>query len=410
MFLASSVIAQPNGYNYNEELVPNFELINPLTFLNGDTVETVDDWNNRRAEIYKLFEEHVYGITPKEMPLFSFETLKENTDFMGGSATLKEVQLKFRSDTTVAPIFLIITPNNINHPVPAFVGLNFMGNHSLLNSPYVTLTDSWMEKDRGGLYPNNKVTEESRACKKYRWPVERIIDRGYALITCYYGDFDPDYDDNFENGIFKLFDETRTEKSWGSIGAWSWGYSRIMDYIETDTKINKDKVAIIGHSRIGKTALWAGAQDKRFAMVISNNSGCGGAALSNRKFGETVERITYVFPHWFASNFANYSKKEESLPVDQHLLLSLIAPRPVYVASAQRDQWADPKGEFLSCLYASPVYTFLGTTGLPVTIQPTINRPVYGQIGYHKRSGKHELTNYDWEQYLDFADLHFKEK
>ncbi|MBI2480020.1 MAG: acetylxylan esterase [Planctomycetia bacterium] len=416
LIAASSSLAQPSGFNYDESKVPTFTLPDPLVLTNGEKVADTKTWQEkRRPEIMKLFEEQVYGRSPQPRDDMSFEMTSVDKQALGGKAIRKEVTIYF-SDDKAGPRMsvLIYLPAAAKGPTPAFVGYNFNGNHTVHSDPGITLSKAWMRKNDGRGVVDNRATEESRGTSSSRWAIDMILDRGYGLATVYYGDVDPDFDDDFQNGIHPLFNKPGQKKpaadEWGSIAAWAWGLSRAMDYFETDKDIDSKHVAVMGHSRLGKTSLWAGATDERFAITISNDSGCGGAALSRRRFGETVARINTSFPHWFCDNFVKYNDKEDELPVDQHMLIALIAPRPVYIASAVEDKWADPRGEFLSGYYAHPVYRLLGTSGIGTDEMPQVDKPVMNTIGYHIRSGGHDVTDFDWKAYLDFADKHFRGK
>lgn len=403
--------------NYDEAKAGDAPLPDPLIDHDGSKIGTPDAWtNHRRGELLGLFETQMYGKTPAARPAkLAFKTLSEEPKALGGKATRTIVAVLFDGrDDGPRMELMIFTPNSAKGKVPAFLGLNFNGNHAVHPDPAIPLSRSWFRNNSEKSYVNNRATEASRGTEASRWPVEVVIDRGYALATACYNDIDPDFDDGFQNGVHPLFyraGQTRPDPDqWGSIGAWAWGLSRALDYLETNPRIDAAKVAVMGHSRLGKTSLWAGAQDQRFALVISNDSGCGGAALSRRNFGETVEVMNNAFPHWLCANFRKYNGKESELPIDQHELIALIAPRPVLICSALEDRWADPKGEFLSGLGADPVYRLLGTDGLGVKEMPKVNEPVLTTIGYHIRPGKHDVTLVDWNVYLNFADKHLRGK
>jgi len=407
--LADASAGRRKDIIYHEEKVPDYTLPDPLVMADGTKVKNAGMWRTkRRPEILELFRKHVYGRAPVGRPkAMTFKVFDLDRKALDGLAIRKQVTANFtgKEDGPSMDI-LIYLPTAAKGPVPTFVILNFGGNHTIHPDPAIRLSTRWMRSGR-------KATEETRGNSAASYPVEKILARGYGLATIYYGDIDPDYHDGFKNGVHPFFDKLvegkRAPDAWGSICAWAWGLGRAMDYFESDEQIDENRIAVLGHSRLGKTALWAGARDERFALVISNNSGCGGAALSLRRFGETVKRINTSFPHWFCDNFKKYNGKEEQLPVDQHMLIALMAPRPVYVASADKDLWADPRGEFLSCKNAEPVYKLLGLKGLEVEEMPALDSPIHkGRIGYHIRTGGHALTEYDWQRYMDFADRYFK--
>lgn len=413
VFTCLNTFAQPKDTISEESKIPPYNLPDPLVMQDGKKVSEARGWKEqRRPEIMGLFEKHIYGKTPTQKPKMTFKTVGGDSRALGGKAIRKEVSTLFGEKKDGPKMDLLIyLPANATKPVPAFLGLNFDGNHSVTTDPAVKIPTAWMRNNAEKGIENNRASEAGRGKSTGRWPIEMVLARGYAVVTAYCGDLDPDYHDGFKNGVHPLFyKEGQTEPAadeWGTIGAWAWGLSRALDYLETDPQINAKRVFVHGHSRLGKAALWAGAQDERFAIVISNNSGCGGAALSKRVFGEAVHHINKSFPHWFCSNFKKYDNNEAELPVDQHMLIAAIAPRPVYINSAEEDSWADPKGEFLSGSHADPVYRLLGTPGLPAREMPALNKPVMGQIGYHVRSGKHDVLEYDWEQWMKFAESHF---
>lgn len=407
-----NAFAQRENVISEESKVPEYKLPDVLTRFNGRKVKSEKVWfKKQRPEILKMFTGEVYGKVPGELRFSEVKVWENSEEALGGLAHRKQVSLFFDKDDHHLEVNVLMYLPKTTEKVPVFVAYNFTGNHAVFNDPAIRLTESWVANNPSVGIINNQVTEQSRASSEDRWPVEEIVKAGYGLVAVYYGDVDPDKND-FSDGIHPFFYQqnqvTPKSNEWGSIAAWAWGLSRVADYLEQDPMVDAKKIAVLGHSRLGKAALWAGATDQRFAMVISNESGCGGAALSRRKFGETVRIINTSFPHWFCDNFLKYNDNEEQLPVDQHQLLALIAPRPLYVASAEGDKWADPRGEFLSARYASAVYELLGSEGLPAKEMPKVNTPAMGTIGYHIRSGKHDLTLYDWQQYIKFADKHFK--
>lgn len=401
--------------NTDESKVMPYSLPGLLTVKDGQVITDKENWiTSRRNEILQQFGKYMYGCTPDAGIHCSFEVTKIIPGAVAGKATIKLVTISLSNsrDTFQIPL-VILLPAQAKKPVPLFLGMNFYGNHTICRDTTIPVTKNYVINNPQYHIFNNTATAASTGVEADQWQVDRILERGYGLATIYYGDVDPDFDDGFQNGIHPLFYKEGQKKprpdEWGSIGAWSYALSRAMDYFEKDRDINSKQIAVIGHSRLGKTALWAGAQDQRFAIVISNNSGCGGAALSKRKFGETVKLINERFPHWFCGNFHAFNDKEELLPVDQHMLMGLIAPRPVYVASAEDDSWADPKGEYLSLYYAGPAYRLWGLPSFQSDTLPKVNTVLRaGNMAYHIRSGKHDITAFDWKQYLDFADLYFK--
>ena len=330
--------------NYDNAKVPNYTLPDPLVMQSGKKVSDAADWNKRRRELLELFAANVYGRTPDwrktAQNKLRFEVKSVDRQALGGKAIRKQVAVYFsaRKDGPKMDL-LVYLPAGAPKPAPVFLGLNFTGNHTVNADPGIQLGDVWVKGVK------QHATENSRGVAASRWMVEKVLARGYGTATAYYGDIEPDFDGGLKYGVRPLFFKPgQTDPAaddWGAIGAWAWGLSRALDYLQTDPDVDAHRVFLHGHSRLGKTALWAGAQDTRFAMVISNCSGAGGAALARRRFGETVADLVRQFPYWFCANYKQYAGREDDMPVDQHELLALIAPRPLYVASAEEDLWAD---------------------------------------------------------------------
>ena len=418
LLVATSVTASdPAGFNYDEKAVRPYTLPDPLILNDGSPVRDAATWTaQRRPELLELFAREMYGRTPSGRPeKMHWAVTSVDRAALGGKAVRKEVTVWFteRKDGPKMHLLIYQPVGPAGKRWPAFIGLNYYGNQCVNADPGITASQAWMRDSKEQKTVNNRATEGTRGSHASRWNVESVVARGYATATIYYGDLCEDRVEGLTKDVGSLFGtgaaDQRKPEEWGAIGIWAWGLSRALDYLSTDSEIDAQRVAVHGHSRLGKAALWAGAQDERFAMVISNNSGCGGAALSKRNYGETVERINQAFPHWFSRQFRAYNNNEAKLPFDQHALIALIAPRRVYVASALDDRWADPRGEFLAAKHAEPVYALLGRKGLGVADMPAVDQPVLGDgLAYHIRTGKHDITAYDWAQYLDFADRSWK--
>jgi hypothetical protein len=414
LVISHALYSQPAGFNYDEAKVPPYTLPDPLVTAKGKRVTDINTWNKvRRPEIENLLETQMFGISPGKPEKTSVEMTGIDAHALAGKAVRKQVTVTMSGNHKTAKMdILLYLPAGAKGKVPVILGLNFGGNHTVNQDPGIILSKQLIGPKPDYSLVANEMKEKARGRGASQWQVEKVLDHGYGLATIYYGDIDPDYDDGFQNGVHPLFYKPGQTKpaanEWGSMAAWAWGLSRAMDYLETDKDVDSRRVAIIGHSRLGKAAAWAGAHDTRFAMVILNESGEGGAALSKRNFGETTARINTAFPHWFCENYKQYNGNEAAMPFDSHLLLSLIAPRPLYVASAEGDQWSDPHGEFLGARNADPVYALFGKKGLGTDEMPGLHQPIMNTVGYHIRAGKHDVTAYDWDQYLAFADKNLK--
>lgn len=383
------------------------ELPNPLLMLNGERVKSREQWfNQRRPELKALFQHYMYGYLPAAPKEIKTTIERRDDKYFGGKATKKEVTIQFGPEGTPKINLLLVIPNQRKKPAPVFVGINFCGNHTLVDDPSVALQSSWTPARCPGCV-DNRATDAGRGKQIDVWNLENSIDRGYAVATFYSGDIDPDKPD-FSDGVhphyLKAGQTAPGPQDWGTIAAWAWGIHRAVDYLVTDTDLDKTRIAAVGHSRLGKTALLAGAFDERIALAIPLQAGCGGTAPSRGTVGESVEKINTSFPHWFNDEFPKFNSLVERLPFDQHSLVALMAPRPVLFANATEDTWANPDGQFQVLQAADPVYRFLGAGGLDTKGPPETSKLIDSKLGYFIRPGKHSMTKLDWDVFMDFAD------
>jgi len=392
---------QPFVANMDESKVGKFTLPNPLQRPDGSIIQHKKDWEKHRAYWLAQFQQLMYGKMPSNK-LKQTSQLISRTEIFGGKAIQYIWTITFAEKHTVT--VLGVMPNKPGK-VPVFLGLNFCGNQTTSTESNIPVSEKYVVCNEAPSFKSNVAQAASRGTWASLWQFEKVIAAGYGSITVACADFEEDLPSGYQNGIRTTLADQLGMKAeeWSALGAWAWGLSRLVDFLETVPQVNAKKIIVHGHSRLGKAALWAAANDQRFAAVISNESGEGGAALSRRNYGENLWRITNSFPHWFLNSYKKFAYKENELPFDQHILLSLLAPRPLYVASAMGDQWSDPRGEFLSAQNTASVYQLYGKTGLGSLAFPGLNSPIGKQVRYHIREGIHDMTAYDWEQYVKFV-------
>lgn len=411
MLVMAATAANAAEPNYDEAAVRSYSLPEILRGPDAASITTPDGWRHvGRAQQLKLLEQSVYGRRLPAAPVrVDGEIERAEVKVAGcGSAIRLQARLRLGADVSSPTTDVLLYLPVSQTPVPVFLCLNFKGNQAQHDDPAIHLSRAWLPNDAENGIVGNRATEASRGKHARRWPVGPMLSRGYGLATACHGDLFPDHAGGRPGSVLPSLGRPVTgpfaDDEPGAIAAWAWGLSRILDWLITLPEIDASRVIVVGHSRLGKAALWAGACDERFAMVVSNESGCGGAALLRRKQGETVAQITRTFPHWFCPAFAAYAGRESELPTDAHGLMSLVAPRPLYVASAIEDRWCDPPGEFLAARAAGPAWRLFGLDGLAASDWPAINTPIGATVGYHVRSGGHDLIEYDWQRFADHAD------
>ena len=396
--------------NYDEARVGTYTLPDPLVLADGKPVRDAKTWNEkRRGEIVRLFEENQYGRSPGRPAAMRFDVFDQGTPAFDGKAIRRQVTIYFSADKAGPKMDLLVyVPANAAGPVPVLLNIGFSANSSTVNDPGVKAGEVWGRE--------KKKVPAGQGMNFGRVNVARLLDAGFGFATVYYGDIDPDFAGGVPLGVRALYlkpgQTGPAPDEWGAIAAWAWGLSRAIDYLETDKGVDPTRVAIMGVSRLGKTVMWAGAHDPRIALVIASCSGEGGAALSRRNYGETIAHLTEAsrFPYQFAGNYARFANQVDKLPVDAHMLVALIAPRPVLLQTGDKDFWSDPKGEFLAAVAAGPVYRLLGKRSLDTDQMPPVGVPILHTVGYFMHAGGHGTIPSDWDQFLAFMQMHLQGK
>ncbi len=394
--------------NNDEALVGTYTLPDPLLLANGEPVRDANTWyQKRRPELVRLFEENQFGRSPERPADMSFDVYDKGTPALDGRAIRRQMTVYFSSDKTGPQMdMLIYLPADANKPVPLLLNLSFFANSSVVDDPGIKPGEVWGRDKKKVPAPKNMNFGKLN--------VTQFLAHGIGVASVYYGDIDPDFQGGIQYGVRRLYlkpGQMEPEPDeWGAIAAWAWGLSRAMDYLETDKDVDAKQVVILGVSRLGKTVLWAGARDTRFAMVIASCSGEGGAALSRRNYGETIAHLTAPsrYPYQFCANYQKYGDHVEQFPVDAHMLISMITPRPVLLQTGDQDTWSDPKGEFLAAVAAGPVYRLLGGQDLGTDQIPPAGQPILHTIGYYMHAGGHGTLPPDWDVFLKFMRMHLQ--
>ena len=418
--LASPALAQLPDYpddvkagipvNYTESKVGTATPPDPLRLANGQPVRDTKTWlEKRRPEIVTLFEENQYGKAPGRPADLSFDVFEKDGRAFDGKAVRRQITIYFSKDKSGPKMDLLLyLPANATKPVPVLLNIGFSANSLTVNDPGVKPGEIWG--------PDKKRVPASQGRALGRLDPMKFINEGYGLATFYYGDVDPDFLGGVSSGVRALYLKPgQTDPApgeWGAVSAWAWGMSRAMDYLETDRAVDPKKVAITGISRLGKTVMWAGAHDTRFAAVLASCSGEGGAALSRRNYGETIAHLVEPtrYPYQFAANYAKYGPHPEQSPVDANLLIALIAPRPLLLQTGSTDNWSDPKGEWVAAVAAEPVYRLFGKQGLGTTELPPAGKPILHDMGFLMHEGGHGMIPSDWDVFISFLKMHLPPK